>query len=70
MDIDPHTGRMDFDQIHQEIITLLSKKPGVSVKIKLDIEAESPAGFDEHTERAVRENCATLNFQNAEFDEE
>ena len=70
VDINPHTGRIDFDQIYQEIITLLSQKPGVSVRVKLDIEAENPAGFDEHTERAVRENCATLNFQNAEFDEE
>ncbi len=68
--LDPHTGRMQYDEIQKEVISLLSKKPHVSLKIRLDIEAESSKGFDEHTERAVRENCATLNFQNAEFDEE
>ena len=70
VELDPHTGRMSFDTIHQEIVSQLTAKPGAQVKLKLDIEAEMPDGFDENTQRAVRENCGTLNFSNAEFDEE
>ncbi len=40
------------------------------MRIRLDIEVESPEGYDENTQRAVRENCGTLNFKQAEFDEE
>ncbi len=70
VELDPHTGRMAFDTIYQEVISQLTVKPGSQVKITLDIEAEIPDGFDENTQRAVRENCGTLNFSNAEFDEE
>ncbi len=70
VELDPHTGRMSFDTIHQEIVSQLTAKPGAQVKLRLDIEAEMPDGFDENTQRAVRENCGTLNFSNAEFDEE
>ncbi|MFP4049933.1 MAG: hypothetical protein ACLFT8_08280, partial [Desulfovermiculus sp.] len=63
-------GRMAFDTIHQEIVSQLTAKPGAQVKIRLDIEAEMPEGFDENTQRAVRENCGTLNFSSAEFDDE
>ncbi|MCF8029882.1 MAG: DUF499 domain-containing protein [Desulfohalobiaceae bacterium] len=70
VELDPHTGRMDFDTIHKEIVSQLTARPGANVKLRLDIEAEIPEGFDEHTQRAVRENCGTLNFSSAEFDEE
>ena len=67
--LDPHTGRMSFDMIQKEIVNLLTAKPGAKVKLRLDIEAELSDGFDENTQRAVRENCGTLNFNQADFDE-
>jgi len=70
VELDPHTGRMDFDTIHKEIVSQLTARPGAKVKLRLDIEAELSDGFDESTQRTVRENCGTLNFSNAEFDEE
>ncbi len=68
--LDSHTGRMAYDEIQKEIINLLNNRPGVTVRLKLDIEADSMEGFDENIQRAVRENCGTLNFSQADFDEE
>ncbi|WP_291323058.1 hypothetical protein [Desulfonatronospira sp.] len=61
---------MDFDTIHGEVVSRLTASPGAKVKLRLDIEAELSDGFDESTQRAVRENCGTLNFSSAEFEEE
>jgi len=66
--LDPHTGRMAFDQIHDEIIKLFSAKPGVTVTVLLDITAEFPDGFDENLQRAARENSVALGFDDSEFD--
>jgi predicted AAA+ superfamily ATPase len=66
--LDAHTGRVQFDEIHSELISLLIAKPGVAVTVKLDIEAEAPQGFDENTVRAARENAKTLGFDQAEFE--
>ncbi len=68
VELDPHTGRMDYDQIHQEIISLLTTKPGHVVTLRLDIEARAPEGFDENLQRAVRENSNALKFDDAEFE--
>jgi hypothetical protein len=65
--LDPHTGRIAFDQIHDEVIKLFSGKPGVSVTVRLDITAEFPDGFDENLQRAARENSAALDFDESEF---
>lgn len=67
--LDPHAGRIAYDEIQKEVLNLLST-PGATMRIRLDIEVESPEGYDESTQRAVRENCGTLNFKQAEFDEE
>lgn len=40
------------------------------MKINLEIEAQSPKGFDDSTRRTVQENGRTLGFTNAEFEEE
>jgi len=41
----------------------------VKVKIAIEIQAESPTGFDAGLQRIVRENCATLKFKNADFED-
>jgi predicted AAA+ superfamily ATPase len=66
--LDAHTGRVQFDQIHEELVSLLIAKPGVRVSVKLDIEAEAPQGFDEGTVRAASENAKALGFDQAEFE--
>jgi len=68
VELDPHTGRIDYDQIHEEIISLLTSKPGNVVTLRLDIEARSPDGFDENIQRAIRENSNALKFDDAEFE--
>jgi uncharacterized protein len=45
-----------------------TSRPGVQVKIAIEIQAESPTGFDEGLQRAVKENCNVLRFKNAEFE--
>jgi hypothetical protein len=40
-----------------------------AVKVTLEIPAEAPAGFDESTQRAARENCNQLKFKSHGFDE-
>jgi hypothetical protein len=67
-ELDPHTGRIDYDQIHEEIIALLTSKPGNVVTLRLDIEARSPDGFDANIQRAILENSNTLKFDDAKFE--
>ncbi|MCY1241227.1 hypothetical protein D9M68_780440 [compost metagenome] len=43
-------------------------RPGVKVRIAIEIQADSPVGFDEGLQRAVKENCNVLKFKNAEFE--
>lgn len=45
----------------------LTQKPGVKVRISVKIEAQSPSGFDDGIQRAVRENCDQLKFKNRDF---
>jgi predicted AAA+ superfamily ATPase len=59
---------LKFSEIMQEVVQHFSKDPQNKVKIKVDIEAESPEGFDEATVRTARENAKTLNFDQANFE--
>ena len=68
--LDPHTGRMDFDQIYDEVISQLISKPGSVVTLRLDIDASHREGFPENVQRAVRENAKALEFDDAEFEGE
>ena len=43
-------------------------RPGVKVRIAIEIQADSPTGFDDGLQRAVKENCNVLRFKNAEFE--
>jgi len=66
--LDPHTGRMDFDQIYDEVISQLISKAGSRVDLRLDIEARHKEGFTDNVQRAVRENAKALEFDSAEFE--
>ena len=51
------------------MVQQFTTRMGVKVKISVEIQAESGLGFDADLQRAVRENCRTLKFKNAEFEE-
>ena len=51
-----------------EVVQQFTMRPGVKVKIAIEIQAESATGFDDGLQRAVKENCNVLKFKNAEFE--
>ena len=70
IELDPVRAKLQFAQIVDEVVQQFTLKPGVTVSVSVEIEANSPDGFDEQIQRAVMENCRTLKFENAEFDED
>lgn len=69
VDLDPFKAKLQFSDVAEEVLMLFTQKPGVKVKISVEISAESAAGFDDGTQRAVRENCNQLKFKGHDFDE-
>ena len=69
VEIDPIKAKLQFSDVAEEILLLFTQKPGVKVRVSLEIEAEAPGGFDDGVQRAVRENCNQLKFKNYEFGE-
>ena len=68
IDLDPLLAKKDFAELIDEVVLNFTARPGVKVRISVEIEAESDSGFDDGVQRAVRENCGVLKFRNAEFD--
>jgi predicted AAA+ superfamily ATPase len=68
VELDSLVAKKQFADLVDEIILQFTSKPGVKVKISLEIEAESAAGFDDSLQRAVKENCNVMKFKNAEFE--
>ena len=68
IDLDPVLAKKQFADIIDEVVLNFTARPGVKVRVSFEIEAESPAGFDDALQRVVRENCGVLKFKNAEFD--
>jgi len=58
-----------FKEVYDEVISQLSKDVSTRVTISIDIEAHSQAGFDEGTQRAVRENSKTLELLESDFED-
>jgi hypothetical protein len=69
IDLDPIMAKRQFADLVDEVVLQFTSRPGVQVKIAIEIQAESSTGFDEGLQRAVKENCNVLHFQNAEFEE-
>ena len=69
IELDAIKAKKEFSDLVDEVILQFSARPGVKVKIAIEIEAESPVGFDDSLQRSVKENCTVLRFKNAEFDE-
>lgn len=69
VDLDPIKAKLQFSDVADEVLMLFTQKPGVKVRISVEIEAESPSGFDDGLQRAARENCDQLKFKNRSFDD-
>jgi hypothetical protein len=69
IDLDPFLAKKQFADLVDEVVQQFTLRPGVKVKIAVEIQAESPTGFDDGLQRAVKENCNVLKFKNAEFEE-
>jgi hypothetical protein len=68
LELDPFMAKKQFADIVEEVIMQFTAKPGVNVRIAIDIQAESGTGFDDSLQRVVKENCNVLKFKNAEFE--
>jgi len=70
VEVDPIKAKMAFGEIVDEVIAQFTSRPGASVTIKIEIQAEDAKGFDENLQRAIRENCNMLRIEPAEFEGE
>ena len=66
--VDPVRAKVLFVQVVDEVVQQFTIKHDVAVEISIEIRAMSLKGFDESTQRAVRENCAVLKFSTNEFE--
>lgn len=69
IDLDPILAKKQFADLVDEVVQQFTLRPGVKVKIAIEISADSPSGFDDGLQRAVKENCNVLKFKNAEFED-
>lgn len=60
----------DAGQIADEVIQHLTKLPGASVEVTIEVQAQIPAGAPDDVVRTIIENCRTLKFKNFDFEEE
>ena len=68
IDLDPIQAKRQFADLVDEVVQQFTLRPGVKVRIAVEIQAESPTGFDDGLQRAVKENCNVLKFKSAEFE--
>jgi len=68
IELDPIHAKKQFADIVDEVVLQFTSKAGVNVTISVEIQANSAAGFDDGTQRSVKENCNVLKFKNAEFE--
>lgn len=69
IELDAIQAKKQFADLVDEVVLQFTSRPGVKVKIAIEIQAEAAAGFDDGLQRAVKENCNVLRFKNAEFEE-
>lgn len=69
VELDPIKAKLQFSDVAEEVLMLFTQRPGVKVRISVEIQAESPAGFDDGLQRAVRENCNQFKFKTQSFED-
>lgn len=60
----------DAGQIADEVVQHLTKLPGATVEVTIEVQAQIPAGAPDDVVRTISENCRTLKFKNFDFEEE
>ncbi|CAK0746417.1 conserved hypothetical protein [Gammaproteobacteria bacterium] len=68
IELDPFLAKKQFSDVVDEVILPFTSRPGVKVKVAIEIHAELATGFDDGLQRTVQENCNVLRFKNAEFE--
>jgi len=68
IELDAIQAKKQFADLIDEVVLQFTSRPGVKVKIAIEIQAEAATGFDDGLQRAVKENCNVLKFKNAEFE--
>ena len=68
IELDAIQAKKQFADLVDEVVLQFTSRPGVKVKIAIEIQAEASTGFDDSLQRAVKENCNVLKFKNAEFE--
>lgn len=68
IELDAIQAKKQFADLVDEVVLQFTSRPGIKVRIAIEIEAESATGLDDHVQRAVKENCKVLRFKNAEFE--
>lgn len=69
IELDAIQAKKQFADLVDEVVLQFTSRPGVKVRIAIEIQAESATGFDDGLQRSVKENCNVLRFKNAEFEE-
>ncbi len=64
----PTLAKKEFAELVDEVIMQFAARADVTLTLELEINAESAEGFDEVLQRVVKENCAVLKFEQAEFE--
>lgn len=70
VEIDPIQSKRQFADLVDEVVQQFTTQVGVTVKIKVEIEASTNLKFDDNLQRSVKENCSVLKFKNAEFEQD
>jgi predicted AAA+ superfamily ATPase len=68
IELDPIQAKKQFADLVDEVVLQFTSRPGVKVKIAIDIQAESDTGFDGNLQRSVTENCKVLRFKTSGFE--
>jgi hypothetical protein len=68
IELDPIQAKKQFADLVEEVVLQFTAKPGVKVRIAIEIQAETETGFDDNLQRAVKENCKVLKFKSVEFE--
>jgi len=68
IDLEPIRSKIEFARIVDEVVLQFTQRADSNVRVTVEIQADSPSGFAENVQRAVKENCNVLRFKNAEFE--
>jgi hypothetical protein len=68
-DLDTTRINRDVQKYVEEIIQHLTSVDGVTVKVSIEVEAESADGFTQQTVRTISENCRTMKVRDSGFEE-